>query len=207
MFIILPLGIFILSLLLIGAVIVRKLAFLRKLSPEVLENSAVNYRGFWEELLPEAGGIIKFIKSHEWRLKLLEQFEKLFSLLKSISSLIDSLFHKILLLVKRKAKQSEQIVIKEEIKEQKEKAEIEEAIEAISEHNGSDIREEEQLLIINIAKNPRDPELYRRLGDIYIKTEEYDDARQCFEKAIELNPRDIASRGKLKKVLAKLPPA
>ena len=60
-----------------------------------------------------------------------------------------------------------------------------------------DPKEEEQLLIMEIAKNPKDALLYRKLGDVYIKINNYEDAKQSFSKALELNPKDAYASRKL----------
>ncbi len=67
-----------------------------------------------------------------------------------------------------------------------------------------DLKAEEQRLIIEIAKNPKDATLYRELGNIYMKTGEINDAWESFKKALELEPTDEESKGKLEKLSKKL---
>ena len=55
-----------------------------------------------------------------------------------------------------------------------------------------------------IAKNPKDAELYKELGQIYLKTGEDSDAFESFKKALELNPGDAETKAKLNKVAVKL---
>ena len=62
------------------------------------------------------------------------------------------------------------------------------------------LKQEEQRLIIEIAKDPKNSLLYRMLGDIYVKTKEIDDAIQSYKKAIELEPTDQSSLDKLEKL-------
>ena len=68
----------------------------------------------------------------------------------------------------------------------------------------SELRRQEQLIILSIAKNPRDASLYKQLGDIYTQTEELQDARASYERALKLDPEDYIIKTKLAKVLRRL---
>ncbi len=57
-------------------------------------------------------------------------------------------------------------------------------------------KKEEQRLIVEIAKNPKDPNLYEVLGDIYMNMQNFGDAKESYEAAVELNP---GNAGLLKK--------
>ncbi len=67
-----------------------------------------------------------------------------------------------------------------------------------------EMKREEQRLIIEIAKNPKDAKLYEVLGDLYIKMNNLLDAKESFEAAIELNPHNEGLRKKHSQVLEKL---
>ncbi len=67
-----------------------------------------------------------------------------------------------------------------------------------------DLRLQEQRLILAIAKTPRDPDLYKIIGDIYTQTEEYEDAKEAYQRALKLDPDDYIIKTKLAKVLRKL---
>lgn len=67
-----------------------------------------------------------------------------------------------------------------------------------------DLRRQEQRLILAIAKTPRDPDLYKLLGDIYTQTEEYEDAKESYQRALKFDPDDYIIKTKLAKVLRKL---
>ena len=56
------------------------------------------------------------------------------------------------------------------------------------ENNAETWKREEQRLIIEIAKNPKDSKLYGLLGELYVKMGDYSDAKESFEAAIELDP-------------------
>lgn len=50
------------------------------------------------------------------------------------------------------------------------------------------LRREEQKLLIEIAKNPKNPLLYESLGDLYIRMNNNNDAKESYNAALELNP-------------------
>lgn len=61
------------------------------------------------------------------------------------------------------------------------------SIKAQEVNNEELLKREEQKLIIEIAKNPKDAGLYAMLGDLYIKMDDYEDAKESFEAAMELD--------------------
>lgn len=67
-----------------------------------------------------------------------------------------------------------------------------------------DMKKEEQKLIIEIAKTPKDSKLYETLGDLYVKMDSLSDAKESFEAAVELSPNSERLRKKLSKVQEKV---
>ena len=59
-------------------------------------------------------------------------------------------------------------------------------------------------MILEIAKNPKDAELYKKLGQVYLRTGESGDAFESFKKALELNPDDAETKTKLEKISSRL---
>ncbi|MBI2674174.1 MAG: hypothetical protein HYX22_00315 [Candidatus Yanofskybacteria bacterium] len=68
------------------------------------------------------------------------------------------------------------------------------------------LKKDEQRLIIEIAKNPKDAVLYEELGDLYAKMGGYRDAKESYEAAIELNSNNEELKKKLSQALEKLNP-
>jgi len=58
----------------------------------------------------------------------------------------------------------------------------------------------ENKLISKIAKNPRDIELYRQLGELYIKMENYNDAEGCYKQIIKMAVRDVDAKRKIERI-------
>ena len=67
-----------------------------------------------------------------------------------------------------------------------------------------DMKREEQRMIIEIAKNPKDAKLYEVLGDLYIKMNNLLDAKESYEAAIELNPHSEELQKKRSQIVEKL---
>ena len=198
MYLLIPLIIFLASLLLTVWIVTRKFVYLRKLAPEALENSAAVQENFWAEFFPELAGFFKKIKIREYGVAFLAEFEKFLRRLRLISLKIDTLTNRLIHRVRKTAVHHEGILTKE--------AEIENERGIEIAGNGMkkrDLIEDEQKLIIEIAKNPKDAELYKKLGQIYLKTGDDGDALESFKKALELNPEDKEIKAKLEKIAAK----
>ena len=58
--------------------------------------------------------------------------------------------------------------------------------------------------IIEIAQNPKDSRLYEKLGDLYVEMENWNDAKESYEAAIELNPTAEELKRKLSTALERL---
>ena len=203
MYLIIPLGIFFGAIITIFWIISRKFVYLKKLTPEAVENvfeSNGNHSSFFAELFPEMTIFFKRVNLRAYGVDILTEFEKLLRKLRLISLKIDGLTNRLIYRVRRSTKKHEQILIKE--------AELEEEKLSDFEYNdlGSDVdlKEKEQLLIIEIAKNPKDARLYNELGNLYMRTGEYEDAKNSFEKILELEPENEAIHRKLARVLSKL---
>lgn len=66
------------------------------------------------------------------------------------------------------------------------------------------LKNEEQRLIIEIAQTPKDSKLYEKLGDLYIEMEAWNDAKESYEAALELNSQDEDLKKKLSSALVKI---
>lgn len=66
------------------------------------------------------------------------------------------------------------------------------------------LKNEEQRLIIEIAKNPKDTILYESLGDLYFEMENWADSKEAYEAAIELSPQNESLKQKLSSALEKI---
>ncbi len=58
----------------------------------------------------------------------------------------------------------------------------------------------EKKIIFKIAKDPKNPENYRQLGEFYIKIKNYEDAVNSYQQILKIKPRDIDAKIKLDKI-------
>jgi tetratricopeptide (TPR) repeat protein len=194
MFLLIPFAIFLVSIVLIIGIIARKFVYLKKLTPEIV---GANEENFWAEFFPELSAEIKKINLREYQVSFLAEFEKFLRRLRLISMKIDAFTNSLIHNVRKTTAEHEEILSsRAEIKE------IEEPI--ITPDVQKELKEEEQRLIIEIAKAPKNAKLYKEIGNIYMKTGDNPDAMEAFKKAFELDPEDTESRTKLDKVLARL---
>lgn len=204
MFFFIPFGIFVVAVLAIVWIVSRKFVYLRKLTPETVEETIGSQDSFWVEMFPELAAWFKKVNLRAYSVNFLTEFEKLLHKLRLISMKVNTVTNQLIHRVRKEAKQQEAILSKEAALEEEKMAELEsETLDDLG--NGEeDLKRKEQLLIIEVAKNPRDARLYKELGNVYVRAEEWADARQSFEKALELEPADETTKRKLKRTLSKL---
>lgn len=58
----------------------------------------------------------------------------------------------------------------------------------------------EKKLINKIASNPKDKEIYRQLGELYLKMENYSDAENCYKYILKTSIRDIDAKRKIERI-------
>lgn len=203
MFILIPLILLFVSVAAIFWVVSRKFTYLKKLDPNTPEFSSEADGSFWLALFPEIPGLAKKINPRSFFVNFLAEFEKFLRKLRLISLKIDSLTNSLIGRVRKTTRGYEEKIIQQ--KQEKERAEFESAaVAAVIQGTAKDFKNEEQRLIIEIAKNPKNPELYKQLGELYLSEDVLDDARESFKKAVELDPNDAQSRGKLEQIVAKM---
>lgn len=203
MFFFIPFGIFIISIAAIIWMVSRKFVYLKKLTPEVIENAVPEQESFWVEFFPEWAAYFNSINLRQHRLDFLAEFEKFLRRLRLFSLKLDAATNRLIHRVRKSVVHHESVISEEVAAIQTEQ---EGKIVGGVNNNGTvrDWKEEEQKLIIEIAKNPKNAELYKRLGSIYAKTGEWHDAVESFKKAIELDPEDENIKTKLERATKKL---
>lgn len=70
----------------------------------------------------------------------------------------------------------------------------------LDEDLGIDRKILEKKILQKVAMNPKDPENYRQLGELYIKMENYQDAGECFNQVLRMKLRDADASRKLEKI-------
>lgn len=210
MFLLVPLAILLVSLVGIVWLIGRKFVYLKKLSPEIVEETAVaNGNGgspnFWAEFFPELAAKLEKSRWQKYKLAFLAESEKFLRKLRLVSLKIDASTNKLI----HKIRQS--LIHHEKMASEKMangagdiQGESEVKFNLAIIDKTKMLKEEEHRLIIEIAKNPNDAELYKELGKISVRLGEISDAVESFTKALELDPGDEEIRAKLERVKKKL---
>ncbi len=199
MFFLIPLGIFVVSIAAICWIVSRKFVYLKKLSPDVLSGSIESKENFWADFFPGLAAYLRGGKIREHRLSFLAEFEKSLRKLRLLSLKLDTVTNRLIHRVRKSTVHHEGILNGVAA------AQAEQELAILNSANAkTDPKEEEQRLIIEIAKNPKDVVLYKKLGSIYMKTGEWRDAVDSFKKAIELDPEDGSVKIKLERASKKL---
>lgn len=58
----------------------------------------------------------------------------------------------------------------------------------------------EKKLINKIAQNPKDKEIYRQLGELYLKMKNYSDAEACYRQILKIAVRDVDAGRKVERI-------
>ena len=181
-FIFIPLVFVLVSAIGIFFIVWKKMPYLKKLTVTDVQSESI-----WSDLFPELANGINSTRLKHYRGVWLLELEKFLRRLRVMSMkmdrMSDSLIKKIRNVTERKhpsagaspaASALPSAVLK--IEEQTKQATTDE------------MKREEQRLIIEIAKNPKNSSLYDVLGDLYVKMSNFADAKESYEAAIELNP-------------------
>lgn len=194
MFILIPFFLIIISVVGIAVIVWRKMPFLRKLTPEANEtNGSIVY-----EFFPEIAGGIKNFDFQRHKNIWLVEFEKALRKLRVIALRIDSLFELLIKKTRGVYINNAKIETPAQLEEEKGTPKVVEKPNLAEE-----LKKEEQRLIIEIAKDPKNAGLYETLGDLYQKTADYNDAKEAYEAAMKLKPDDERIKLKLSAVLQK----
>ena len=216
MFLLIPFFLIILSLSGIVLIIWRKKSYLDKLyilnmagndmgDQALVSGSGVGWRTYGLELFPEVKTLIEKLKFHEYQVIWLREAEKFLRRARLLSLKIDRLSDTLIKKIRRvniNGQLNGQAVSKT-IEEKKETiVAVDPAKKATISTNF--LKNEEERLIIEIAKNPKDATLYESLGDLYTEMENWTDAKESYEAAIELNPQNESLKQKLSLALERI---
>ena len=198
-FILIPLVLILASFGGVLFIVSRKLPRLKELAEAESSNGVPHgWHTLVYDLCPEIWNWAKGIKVKEYKEMWLIETEKLLRRLRVTSQKMDRLSD---LLIKkiRKSTNSGNGPIFSAVEEGKEKQNAE-----TKEDDKVEFKKNEQRLIIEIAKNPKNSALYEELGDLYAKAGDHRDAKESYEAAIELNSNNEELKKKLSSALEKI---
>ncbi len=189
MFLLIPLTLLLASVVGISVIVFRKMPYLNKLTPETHLSAQTGAVGdILAELFPEFSEGFKSLKLKEYGDVWLIELEKLLRRLRVFSLKMDRISESWIKKIRNgNVSRATNAVVEEKNKE------AEMPVIKVQHAPGmslEDMKREEQKLIIEIAKNPKDSKLYETLGDLYVKMNNLSDAKESFEAAIELNPHN-----------------
>ncbi len=184
----------------ISVIIFRKMPYLNKLTPETHLSTQTGAVGdILTDLFPEFSERFKSLKFKEYSNLWLVELEKFLRKLRVVSLKIDRISDS---WIKKIRRGNGFGAITSVVSDQTETSISK--IQPSPKTTLEDMKREEQRLIIEIAKNPKDSKLYEVLGDLYVKMNSFSDAKESFEAAIELSPNNEELKKKLSLVLEKL---
>lgn len=211
------------SLIGIGAIIYRKKPYFLKLASlnqssagangymEVSQKTGFSWREYFIEFFPEFKAFIGSLKMENYRTLWLSEAEKLLRRTRVISLKVDRLSDSLIGKIRRI---SSGLRFKHE--EIKMRDAFEEGVRVVSDDETKKpgeqtaaspslspnfLKNEEERLIIEIAKNPKDSSLYEALGDLYMEMANFADAKESYGAAIELSPQEESLKQKLSSAL------
>ncbi len=198
MFIITPLILIGASLLGIAAIVRRKLPYVRKLSPEAHQVGDHLFQDYFPELVQW----ISHIPWQEYRKTVLREVEKLLRRLRLVLLKVDHVSDRLI----KKVRRTHLATHLEQLPSVPEKAEEEPATVypvKPAEPTQEEMRAQEQQLIIDISQDPKNADLYEKLGDLYVKMDSTQDAKEAYEAALGFSPDNQAIARKYSALLKK----
>ncbi len=207
MFLLIPISLILLSFLGIAVIMWRKVPYLKKLAPESHEVG----ESIWHDLFPEVIDEARQIHFKEYFVLWLRELEKFLRKVRLLFSKIDRISDG---LIKRvRVAHRDQAVeepsaggpftgIPEAVQQEPLVAHVRPRVRRTL--TPDELKAREQQLIVEIAKDPKNIDFYIDLGDIYVKMENFKDARESFETALRLNPAHVGAKRKLAALLKKM---
>lgn len=189
MFLIIPLILIFGSLLAAGYIVLPKIKEMKSKEdlPEIKENIT-------ELIFPEIPAFFKKINFEGFKKNLLIDYEKFLRKIRILSLKTDNIIYKLL---EKRAKSKEKPEFKEEISQEK--------IPQQDNLNHNQLKNKETQLIAEIAKNPKDKNLYKILAAFYLENKMFEDAKEALKVVIELDPNDREAKRDLRGLSKNLP--
>ena len=183
-----PLGIALVATLAAVVIVLRKMSYLRKLTPESHEMGDTVLHDY----APEA---VEWFKGIPWRqylhrvLATVEGFlDRVRTAMFSLGRASDSIMKSVRRAGQQAAKSHEVAVAQRVAEKEEKKKEEERDLDELDMEDPADLKAEEQRLIVAIAQNPRDPKLYSDLARVYMRLGSYTDATEALKEAVKLEP-------------------
>lgn len=167
----------------IGYIVWPKFKTLKEMEdlPEIKED-------FWRLIFPEFFRFLKIAREnyHTSKENLIVGYEKFLRRAKILSLKTDNTINKLL---ERRPRVKQGHISKTEFEKRARVNEI-----------SHQFKSKERHLIAEISKNPKDKDLYKALGFLYMENQMASDAREAFSVVLELDPNDPEIKESLEKI-------
>lgn len=214
MFLLIPLLLLALSVIGVVIIVLRKKSYLNKLyTLNITGNGESSVVGFsWKaygmDFFPEIIALIDRVEFNRYRTHWLIEIEKFLRKARVLSLRMDRVSDVMIKKIRRihlNDKLNGHAVTESVVKSEQEMAEdLTMKVIDSAKMSMAFLKNEEERLVIEIAKNPKDWSLYEQLGDLYIEMNNFIDAKESYEAAIELNPQNESLKQKLSSALEKI---
>ena len=219
MFILIPIVLILTSFVVILTVFLKKRSYIDKLfvlnvagsesDSGVSIDRSFNWPSYGAEFFPEIKALLDKFKFHEYKTLWLTEAEKLLRRTRLLSLRVDRLSDTLIKKIRRShvnGRLNNQIPVETAVnpRSTNELSLKQGAVKQEVAVSPNFLKNEEQRLIIEIAKNPKDPALYDVLGDLYAEMNNFTDAKESYEAALELNPGSQSVMEKLSLALEKI---
>lgn len=205
MFLIIPLFIIFVSVLAIAYIVWRKVPYLKKLSPEEYPSNSE----FLLDFIPELATRYGRGQAKQYKDDLLLEVEKFLRRMRLFFLKIDSISDALIKKIRRShlgqlpkevmSIEATPVVLADELSKTR--------VRKSRQLSEEELKKEEQNLIIEIARNPKDAKLYVALGDIYVKMDNLQDAKEALEAALKLDQANEQVKRKIERISNRLNPA
>lgn len=218
MFIILPLSLVLASSLGISVIIYRKKPYLAKLisldsgdeASSLSGKKNFSWKNYGEEFFPEIKALFSSLKLNEYKAHWLVELEKFLRRTRVVVLKFDRVSDGLIKKIRRINVNDQLESVNKEINKV-----IASSVEILSPEinvasapaekiSAAFLKNEEERLIVEIAKNPKDPALYEMLGDLYSEMGNSEDAQESYKAALELNPASELAKQKLSASIEKI---
>lgn len=200
MFLVIPLSLILVSAIGIFVIIQRKMPYLKKLTPEANVDGSI-----FADFAPELYTVLESAKVQEYKNLWFLELEKFLRRLRVVSLKMDRVSDAWIKRIRRGNAFRMITSFDDDTTNINELKPIQNpAVKVEARPSAYDMKREEQRLIIEIAKNPKDAKLYETLGDLYLTMGNSADAKESFEAAIELNPNSEALAKKHSQTIEKV---
>ena len=192
-----PLAIVLACAIGVAAIVWRKRTYLRKLTPESHEMGETLLHDYAPEAVSWFQGIPWKRFQHTFAVEAEKLLRRIRLAVSTVDRWSDRLVQRIRGAGQRAARQHEREVAKREQEKKEHVAEPDP--DAVDFDDPAQLKQEEQRLIIAIAQNPKDPELYSDLARITMRLGNYADAVEAMEQAVKLEPGNEAYMKRLER--------